>query len=588
MCEKIIIEFLPKSWRSSVSMRLLMLCLFYVVNAESVKKLPRFNLPGEDGQITENSPIKSVDCSVNNGQFLCEDEQRCIDFYHTCDDECDCSDCSDESVLCWEYDEILCRSCDHLCFPSPHGSMCLQDNNTSEFSPLLVLVLQECDPADTLCDQKCVMYEGTERCSCTENYRAKPGTKGQECISDVSCENLLLYSTDNEIKLFNFTANEARVIRKNVKCQGLAAAGDYFYYGTTDDNNKAHVHKVSMMTGGETDLIIDTCNGSTKIYDIDIDWVTGNIYFSTDRCVGVCSREEEFCTRVSPTLSQVDVCHIGLAPRSGLLFTSVGTVWHHYSDARILKSSMDGSNQILFYEHRGKILHPISLTVDELSEKVFWIDPDLGEIDCIQFDGKNWRRIFQSRQLHVFAISEFENNLFWTEENKNIIGMHLKNTTDLIIDQNATSVKYLYAFNPVLQHNKISNPCTNSACKGLCLLRPSSDKGFLNFTCLCDNVTSSSRKQWCNNPFIPPSQTEGGFEKDFKEDIRPSQPEGTIKKDSNDEIPMILVLIFGCLIVLTSFAVYFVFRRKGFCKNDELVYSQMLNRPTTEYEDTEL
>ncbi|XP_065204339.1 vitellogenin receptor-like [Planococcus citri] len=410
----------------------------------------------------------------------------------------------------------------------------------------------------------------------------------------VSNENLL-YSTDNEIKLFNFTANETFVIRKNVKCLGLAAAGDYFYYGTSDDY-KGYVHRTSMTTG-KTDLIIDTmCNDSIRIHSIDIDWITGNIYFSTDFCIGVCSREEEFCSRVK-SFPESDLCHIGLAPRSGLLFTSMSGTYRnpHVNKSYITKASMDGTNETDLYWDAA---HPISLTVDELSEMVFWMDVGQGGIHCIQFDGKNWKIIFPNTYVHFFTVSKFQHNFFWTEENKNTIGMNIDNETKFIVDENATSIEYLYVFSPVLQHHKILNPCTNSGCNGLCLLRPSSDKGFLNFTCLCDNnTTSSSRKQWCNNPFIPlphgwdsqedygdesqPSQTEGGFEKDFKADIRPSQPEGRIEKHSEEDIQppqteerfkwlnvISLVIICSFLILLAGVSIYFMFRRRSLYRSN--------------------
>ncbi|XP_065209281.1 vitellogenin receptor Yl-like [Planococcus citri] len=571
MCSKIRSKF----WPFSPLMRFLVIfCLFCVVisNVECVKNLSRSNLPGEenkhvDGKNTEDehSPIRqdSVDCSVHNGRFLCEDKRKCIKLSDTCNDECDCFDCSDESDLCWEYNEILCRSCHHLCYPSPRGSTCLSNNNTRQNSSL---DLQECGP-DTVCDQKCVMYEGIERCSCKENYRGKPGTKGKECVSHVSYENLLLYSTSKEIKLLNFTANETRVIRKDVQCTCLAAA----------DKDSARIHT------------------------IDIDWITGNIYFSTNRFIGVCSKDGKFCTRVM-SLSEADLCHIGLAPRSGLLFTTKGAVDPLYHDSEILKASMDGSNLTSLYQ--GGITHPISLTVDETSEKVFWMDSDLGEIQSIGFDGKNWKKVFQSSQFNVFTISGFESNLFWTEENKNKILMNFYNSTEIITtDYNTTVVRYLYGFNPVLQRNKISNPCLNSGCEGLCLLRPSSDEGFLNFTCLvqCDNTTSLSRQKWCNNLFIrhgpdsnaeeygemsqydeedmefnyrnetsPPLQSdEVDQETDFIASSEPPQTEGKFT------LFVILIIIF---VVLTSICIYFIFGRDRFY----LCYSR-INVPPVRY-----
>ncbi|XP_065219395.1 vitellogenin receptor-like isoform X2 [Planococcus citri] len=502
---------------------LVIFCLFCVVYSESAKNLPTFYRPGEEnkhvgGQNYKYSPMRQdlVACSVHNGQFLCKDKRLCIDLLHTCNYKCDCYDCSDESDMCWEYNEDLCRTCDYLCLPSPHGSLCLCNNYTTSEISVLCEQLQECDPYNH-CDQKCVLYEETERCSCRENYRGKPNTKGQKCISDVSYENLLMYSTNNEIKLFNFTANGAFVIRKDVECKGLAAAGDYFYYGTAD-KNRGYVHKTSMVTE-ETELIIETY--SPIIFSIDVDWITGNIYFSTDQSLGVCSKEDEFCAELK-SLIVSDLCHLSVAPHSGFLFYSLGPIQHWYQHSRIMKASMDGSNERILYMRN--LRRPIALTVDELSEKVYWMDSDLSEIQSIQFDGKNWR---------------------------------------------------------------ISNPCKNSGCKGLCLLRPSSSKGLIDFTCMCDNMTSSSRKHWCNNPS---AHVKWRFETDFEYEIRSPQSEGRFKW-----LKVIsLVIIFSFLIVLAIFSIYFIFRRRVLHRYFDRVMNWNRNgdaekqMPLTEYMDSEL
>ncbi|XP_065210731.1 vitellogenin receptor-like [Planococcus citri] len=570
---------------------LVIFCLFYVVYSKSAKNLPTFCLPGEEnrhvgGQSYKYSPMRQdlVPCSVHNGQYLCKDKRKCIDLLDTCNDECNCDDCSDESDMCWEYNEALCRTCDHFCLPSPHGSLCLCHNYTRDPTDpsLLCEQLKECGEHNH-CDQKCVLYEGIDRCSCRENYLGVPNTKGEKCISDVSYENLLLYSTNNEIKLFNFTANGAFVLRKDVECKGLAAAGDYFYYGTADKNT-GYVHKTSMVTG-ETDLTIETY--SPIIFSIDVDWITGNIYFSTDQSLGVCSKEEEFCAELK-SLIVSDSCHLSVAPRTGFLFYSLGSVQHWYQHSRIMKASMDGSNERVLYGRN--LRHPIALTVDELSEKVYWMDSDLGEIHTIQFNGKNWRSLFVGSQVHIFTINKFEGNLFWTEESKNYIGLNFETDTKLIHDKNATSVKYLYAFNPVLQSNRfshISNPCKNSGCKGLCLLRPSSSKGLIDFTCMCDNMTSSSRKHWCNNPS---AHVKWRFETDFEYEIRSPQSEGRFKW-----LKVIsLVIIFSFLIVLAIFSIYFIFRRRVLYRYFDRVVNWNRNgdaeeqMPLTEYMDTEL
>lgn len=48
---------------------------------------------------------------------------------------------------------------------------------------------------------------------------------------------------------------------------------------------------------------------------------------------------------------------------------------------------MDGSDEKVLVSEG--LRHPMSLTVDELSQKVYWMDCDLGEIESIQFNGNN-------------------------------------------------------------------------------------------------------------------------------------------------------------------------------------------------------
>lgn len=59
--------------------------------------------------------------------------------------------------------------------------------------------------------------------------------------------------------------------------------------------------------------------------------------------------------------------------------------------------------------------------------------------------------------MHIFTISKFEGNIFWTEESKNTIGSNFEIKTKFMVDKNTTVVKYLYAYNSLLQHTEVSN-----------------------------------------------------------------------------------------------------------------------------------
>ncbi|XP_065217375.1 vitellogenin receptor Yl-like [Planococcus citri] len=488
-------------------------------------------------------------CTYQEGQFLCKDRMKCIDLKDTCDGECHCWDCSDENELCWKYDEFKCRTCTHSCLTTPSGPQCFCNASIPESeSSSICKEIEECGK-DATCQHRCVKYQGIERCSCGENYKSKPHTLGRSCLTYVAYENVLIYSTERDIKSFNLATNRTSLIQKNVECKGLSAAHTYILYGVADKKT-GYVYKTTVASGASS-RVFET--HSPIIFSIDVDWLTGNIYFSTDKALGVCSKDGKLCALIK-TLSFTDSCHIALAPRYGLLFHSLRALHNQYEDSRIIKSSMDGSDETDLV-HEG-LRHPMSLTVDESSQRVYWMDCDLGEIESIQFNGMNRKIWYSESQKNIFTMSTFEGNVFWTEEKKNIIYMNFEDNPKFITDLDASSVKYLNAFNPKVQQTKIPNPCKKASCKGMCLLRPSSSSPQLNYTCLCDNVDLSSTKYWCNNHS---AQVEWQHDQPEYEGLPLEVPPEEKTKGTST---FALVLEFIVLIILGTGLGYFMYRNR--------------------------
>ncbi|XP_065219614.1 vitellogenin receptor-like [Planococcus citri] len=473
---------------------LLILCPFLFANMvcsmENVTKVSQV----QRLEFEKHQGIRSEypSCTYQKGQFLCKDQLKCIDLKHTCDGECHCGDCSDENERCWEYGEFKCRTCKHSCLTTPSGPQCFCNASIPESeSSSICKEIEECGK-DAICQHRCVKYQGVERCSCGENYISKPRTLGRSCFTHVAYRNVLIYSTKRDIKAFDLKTNTTSVILENVKCKGLSAAHMYLYYSVADKKT-GYVYKKSVVFGA-SNRVFET--HSPIIFSIDVDWLTGNLYFSTDKALGVCSEDGLFCALIK-TLSFTDSCHIALAPRYGLLFHSLRVLHNQYEDSRIVKSSMDGSDETVLVSEG--LRHPMSLTLDENSQKVYWTDCDLGEIESIQFNGNNRKKWFSESRKNIFTISVFEGNVFWTEEKNNIINMNFEDNPKLVADSNESSVTYLKAHNRLIQYTEISNPCGKNPCNSLCLLRHSSSSALLNYTCLCDNVDPSSTTYWCNN-----------------------------------------------------------------------------------------
>lgn len=68
------------------------------------------------------------------------------------------------------------------------------------------------------------------------------------------------------------------------------------------------------------------------------------------------------------------------------MFWSLNTE-NKYVRSCIIKAAMDGSNEHVFI-HRN-LRYAASLTVDEQSERIYWLDTELRKIESVQFDGNN-------------------------------------------------------------------------------------------------------------------------------------------------------------------------------------------------------
>lgn len=88
---------------------------------------------------------------------------------------------------------------------------------------------------------------------------------------------------------------------------------------------------------------------------------------------------------------------------------------------------MDGNPRPLYnrYLITDNLGWPNALTIDYYAEKIFWADARLDYIAFADFYGKNRRYVIQSGLSHVFAMTVFEDTIYWTDwEYKSIERAH--------------------------------------------------------------------------------------------------------------------------------------------------------------------
>lgn len=82
---------------------------------------------------------------------------------------------------------------------------------------------------------------------------------------------------------------------------------------------------------------------------------------------------------------------------------------------KVEKASMSGDHatrQILVSE---RIFWPNGLTIDYDAELIYWVDGKLLFIDCMDYSGNNRRTIIKDGLEYPYAITTFQNKLYWTD-----------------------------------------------------------------------------------------------------------------------------------------------------------------------------
>ena len=81
--------------------------------------------------------------------------------------------------------------------------------------------------------------------------------------------------------------------------------------------------------------------------------------------------------------------------------------------AKIEKASMDGSNRSVI--HSTNLIWPNALTLDYVSEVLYWADASLDKIESSYVDGSNRRVIVSTGVYHPFGITLLEDKLYFSD-----------------------------------------------------------------------------------------------------------------------------------------------------------------------------
>uniref|UniRef100_A0A8C5IGC5 EGF-like domain-containing protein n=1 Tax=Junco hyemalis TaxID=40217 RepID=A0A8C5IGC5_JUNHY len=198
-----------------------------------------------------------------------------------------------------------------------------------------------------------------------------------------------------------------------------------------------------------------------------VDWVGGNLYW---------------CDKGRDTIevSKLNGAYRTVLVNSGLrepraLVVDVYLYWTDWGDHSLIgKIGMDGTNRSVIVD--TKITWPNGLTLDYINSRIYWADAREDYIEFASLDGSNRHTVLSQDIPHIFALTLFEDFIYWTDwETKSINRAHKTtgaNKTLLISTLHRPMDIHIY--HPYRQPDVPNHPCktNNGGCSNLCLLSP--------------------------------------------------------------------------------------------------------------------
>lgn len=256
--------------------------------------------------------------------------------------------------------------------------------------------------------------------------------------------------------------------------------------------------------GTVQEVVVDTDLAS--IEGMALDWIS-NVLFFVD---GMRKKIEAVRTdltsegRMRVTILNSTVLSkprgIAVHPRAGYLFW---TDWDKSSPS-VSRSNLDGKDVKRLF---GKpiVQWPNGITIDQMSERIYWVDAMEDYIASSDLHGHFFRRILwnDDKVSHPFAVGVLKDKMYWDDWKEKSIFIADKSTGDNIITINYsfTGLMDLKVFAHFTQYG--SNACSykNASCETMCLGGPEN-----TFSCLCPEGFNMLRgKCMCPNGLEPKS-----------------------------------------------------------------------------------
>lgn len=436
-----------------------------------------------DGSDEEESLCFTPQPTCSPQHYMCQSGE-CIETHKVCDGMKDCKDESDEKGCgINECSDPSIHKCAQLCTDTLTGYYCscrpgyqlMPDGKACED-------VNECLVTPAVCSQICENTDGSYHCKCAPGYIRE--ADGRSCRQNSGIAPYLLYS--NRYYIRNLTTDGSQL---SIVLQGLSdvVALDF-------DDTEKRLYWLDKGTGKIERMRYDGSDRETLLDDdlfgaqgLALDWVGRKLYWTDSHyqslhVVELDGRHQKKLLKEafkdgSDTYVISRPQALAVNPQYGWLY------WTDWADkAYIGRVGMDGRNVSAVV--KSKLVWPNALTIDYTTNKIFFADSHLNFLDFADMDGQNRHRAIAGTLPHVFAVTLFEDWVYWTDRNTHTVEKAHKYTGEerTNMGNNTHRPSDIHVAHPYRQP-KSDNPCSTHhlSCSHLCLIGPGGDHA----TCEC-------------------------------------------------------------------------------------------------------